>query len=131
MYETYLQPWHQKIIDLSTSFDKPTMLHSCGSVYRMLERFIDMGLSILNPIQPMAKDMQPEKLMAEFGGKIGFHGGIDIQHFLPQATTSEIRQKTRYTSDLLGGNGGYIMSGSHHIQADTPLENVLAMYAPD
>jgi uroporphyrinogen decarboxylase len=104
------------------------MVNPFGSVYPLIEDFIDMGLKILNPIQPSAKDMNPEKLNEEFGGRIAFHGGIDIQKFLPFATPEEVKQKVEYTCNLLGSSGGYIMSGSHHIQSDTPLENVLAMY---
>ena len=44
------------------------------------------------------------------------------------ATPVEVKEKVEYTCETLGKNGGYIMSGSHHIQADTSLENVLAMY---
>jgi len=87
-----------------------------------------MGLGILNPIQPSAKDMNPEKLINEFANRIVFHGGIDVQQFLPNATPEQVKNKVKNTCDTLGENGGYIMSGSHHIQADTSLENVLAMY---
>jgi uroporphyrinogen decarboxylase len=128
MYEKYLQPFHQKIINTALSAGKPVMMHSCGSVYPMIERFIDMGLAILNPVQPGARDMNPEKLFEDFGGRIAFHGGIDIQQFMPGATTQEVREKVDYTAELLGAEGGYILAGSHHFQADTPLENILAMY---
>jgi uroporphyrinogen decarboxylase len=89
---------------------------------------MDMGLAVLNPIQPRAMNMAPEKLAQEFGGRIAFHGGIDIQELLPRATPSQVREQVAATSEILGAHGGYIMCGSHHIQADTPLENILAMY---
>ncbi|MCK4295197.1 MAG: hypothetical protein KAX28_00900 [Candidatus Marinimicrobia bacterium] len=128
MYEDFVQPFHQRIIDIAHSYGKPTMMHCCGSVYSMIERFIDMRLAILNPIQPSAKNMNPERLSDEFGGRIAFHGGIDIQQFLPVAKPKQVKEKVKYTSEILGKNGGYIIAGSHHIQADTPIENVLAMY---
>ena len=87
-----------------------------------------MGLSVLNPIQPLARNMEPERLAAEFGGRISFHGGVDIQELLPKASSAEVRERVQYLSELLGRQGGYILAGSHHLQADTPLENVLAMY---
>ena len=105
------------------------MMHCCGSVYLLVNRLIDMGLSILNPIQPSAQNMNPEMLAQGFAGRIAFHGGIDIQQFLPRATPEQVREKVRYTSGLLGKSGGYILAGSHHIQGDVPLENVLAMYS--
>jgi uroporphyrinogen decarboxylase len=129
MYRQYLQTFHQRIIDLALSRGKRAMMHCCGSVYLLVDRLIDMGLSILNPIQPSAKNMEPERLAREFAGRIAFHGGIDIQQFLPKATHVQVREKVRYTCELLGKNGGYILAGSHHIQGDVPLENVLAMYS--
>jgi uroporphyrinogen decarboxylase len=129
MYEKYVQPHHQAIIDLAARFHRPVMMHCCGSVYPLIERLIQMGLKILNPIQPKAKDMEPEKLAAEFGGRIAFHGGIDIQEFLPKATPDQVRDKVAHTCSVLGAQGGYILAPAHHFQADTPLENVLAMYS--
>jgi uroporphyrinogen decarboxylase len=128
MYNEFIRPYHTKVIELAAKYSKPTMMHCCGAVYPLIETFIEMGLGILNPIQPSAKDMNPEKLIKEFGNRIVFHGGIDVQQFLPNATPEQVKNKVEYTCDTLGVNGGFIMSGSHHIQADTSLQNVLAMY---
>ncbi len=128
MYDEFIRPYHTKVIELAAKYGKPTMMHCCGAVYPMIETFIDMGLGILNPIQPSAKDMNPEKLIKEFDNRIVFHGGIDVQQFLPKATPEQVKDKVEYTCNTLGASGGYIMAGSHHIQADTSLENVLAMY---
>jgi uroporphyrinogen decarboxylase len=128
MYTGTIQPYHQRIIDLAARYDKPVMMHCCGSVYPLIDRFIDMGLSILNPVQPSARNMNPEKLAADFGERISFHGGIDVQQFLPFATPEQVREKVGHTCGVLGRQGGYIMSGSHHFQPDIPLENILAMY---
>ena len=129
MYRRYIQPFHQRIIDLALSHGKRAMMHCCGSVYPLINQLIEMGLGVLNPIQPSGQNMNPERLAQEFGGRIAFHGGIDVQKFLPKATPSQVQEKVRYTSELLGNSGGYILAGSHHIQADVPLENVLAMYS--
>jgi uroporphyrinogen decarboxylase len=128
LYEEFILPHHKRVIDLATYYGKPVMMHCCGSVYPLIETLIQMGLKILNPIQPSAANMQPEKLIEEFGGRIAFHGGIDVQQFLPSARPEEVKEKVYYTSEILGKQGGYILSGSHHLQADIPLENVLAMY---
>jgi uroporphyrinogen decarboxylase len=131
LYERYIQPFHQRFIELAHSFGKPAMMHSCGSVYALIPRLIDMGLTILNPVQPSARNMNPEKLAREFGGRIVFHGGVDVQQFLPHATPGEVSERVRRVSELLGARGGYIRAGSHHIQADTPLANILEMYLVD
>jgi uroporphyrinogen decarboxylase len=128
MYKDYIQPFHHEIIDISKNYGKPVMLHCCGSIYPLIEEFIEMGLSIINPIQPNALNMNPERLADEFGGRIAFHGGIDIQQLLPSGTPAEVEEQVKFNSQVLGKNGGYILAGSHHIQADTPVENILAMY---
>jgi uroporphyrinogen decarboxylase len=128
MYEEHIQPYHKIIIDIAAQHGKPAMMHCCGSVYPLIETFIQMGLKILNPIQPSAVDMNPEKLAQDFGGRITFHGGIDVQQFLPAATPEQVKEKVNYTCHTLSKEGGYIMAGSHHLQADIPLDNVLAMY---
>jgi len=128
LYEECIRGYHQKVIDLAAQYGVPTMMHCCGSVYPLIETFIQMGLKILNPIQPSADNMNPEKLAEDFGGRIAFHGGIDVQQFLPNASPEEVKEKVNYTSRILGKQGGYVLSGSHHLQADIPLENVLAMY---
>jgi uroporphyrinogen decarboxylase len=128
LYERHIQPLHQRIIGLARRHGKPVMMHSCGSIYRLVPRLIEMGLTILNPVQPSARFMEPERLAAEFGGRLAFHGGIDVQQFLPRAKPAEVQEKVAWTCEVLGRNGGYILAGSHHIQADTPIENVLAVY---
>ena len=69
------------------------MHHSCGSVYRLLDGFLAMGVEVLNPIQPAAADMEPEKLKAAGRGRICFHGGIDLQDLLPRGTPEEVRRE--------------------------------------
>jgi uroporphyrinogen decarboxylase len=128
MYDRFLRPHHERLIELAARFGKPAMLHCCGSVYGLLPRLIDMGLAVINPVQSSARNMTREKLAREFGGRIAFHGGIDIQGFLPRATPERVREEVAATCEILGASGGYIMCGTHHIQADAPLENILAMY---
>jgi uroporphyrinogen decarboxylase len=128
MYNEFIRPFHESVIQLAAKYGKLTMMHCCGSVYPLIDTLIEMGLRILNPIQPLARDMNPEKLIKEFGNRIVFHGGIDVQQFLPNATPEQVKNKVDYTCNTLGASGGYIMAGSHHIQADTSLENVLAMH---
>ncbi|HPG38074.1 MAG TPA: uroporphyrinogen decarboxylase family protein [bacterium] len=128
MYQEYIQPFHKKLIDIAAKYNKPVMMHCCGSIYTLIPTLIDMGLKILNPVQPSARNMNPERLAKEFGGQLAFHGGIDVQQFLPHASPQQVKENVQYIANVLGKNGGYIMAGSHHLQADIPLDNVLAMY---
>lgn len=102
--------------------------HSCGSIFPIINDLIDIGVDILNPIQPFAVGMQPEKLKKEFGSRITFHGGIDIQKLLPFSNPDEIKSEVKRVINILCENGGYIVAPSHNIQALTPVNNIIAFY---
>jgi uroporphyrinogen decarboxylase len=89
-----------------------------------------MGVTLLNPIQTNAKDMEPLALKESFGQRLSFHGGVDITQLLPKGTADEVGAEVRRLVHVLGAEGGYVLAPSHHIQADTPVENVLALYEP-
>ena len=125
-----VKPRHQKILDLIHSYGKPAMYHCDGAVAPLIPELIDMGVNVLNPIQPDAAGMEPATLKAQYGRQLTFHGGIDIIKTLPRGTTEQVKQEVQARVKVLGESGGYIMCSSHHIQPDTPLENVLAMYDP-
>lgn len=102
--------------------------HSCGSILPIIPDFIDLGLDILNPIQPLAKGMDPEFLKREYGKDLVFFGGIDVQELLPYGSAHEIKKEIFRRIEILGKEGGYILAPAHNIQPDTSVENVLAMY---
>lgn len=104
------------------------MFHSCGAVREVIPELISCGVDILNPLQPAAKGMEPAGLKRDFGRKIAFHGGIDIQYLLPQKSAEEVAFETERVSHILCEQGGYVLSPSHNIQLDTPTENIRAMY---
>ena len=131
MWRKYIRPRHQKIIDVAKSYGIPVLYHCDGAVYPLIPELIEMGIDVLNPIQADAAGMDPQNLKNEFGGKLSFHGGIDIIKTLPTGTVQDVRDEVRSRIEILGQDGGYVMASSHHIQSDTPVENVLAMYDPD
>lgn len=102
--------------------------HSCGSILPIIPDFIEIGLDILNPIQPLAKGMDPLFLKTTYGKDLVFFGGIDVQQLLPSGNPRTIRDEVRRRIDILGKDGGYIVAPAHNIQPDTPVENVLAFF---
>ena len=128
MWRKYIRPRHARIIEVAKTFGKPVMYHCDGAIYSLLDELIDLGVDVLNPIQPTAKEMTPARLKLDFGERLVFHGGIDIVGTLPLGTPSEVKAEVVERVNVMGKNGGYILASSHHIQSDTPLENVLAMY---
>ena len=128
MWKQYVRPYHVKLIELAHKYGKPVMYHTDGAIYPLIPDFIEMGVDVLNPIQPDAKGMDMRKLKDEFGDQLTFHGGVDIMRTLPKGSPAQVAAEVRERVNLLGKNGGYIMCSSHHIQPDTPIENVIAMY---
>lgn len=101
--------------------------HSCGSVYSLVGELVDAGVEILNPIQPKARDMSPEKLKTAYGGRVVFHGGIDTQELLPFCTDEEIEQAVKETIAVMNQNGGYILAAAHNIQPDVNPRSLTVM----
>lgn len=106
-----------------------TMLHSCGSIRPIIPDLIDCGLEILNPVQPLARDMSPYELKKEFGRDLCFRGGVDIQDLLPHGTPAEVQAEVQRLIGVVGEGGGYILCPAHQVQSDVPAENILAMYS--
>ncbi len=102
--------------------------HSCGSIIPIIPDFIEIGLDVLNPLQPLAKDMTPEKLKGEFGKDLIFFGGIDVQDLLPNGTPEEVKKEVKRRIGIFGEGGKYIVAPAHNIQPDTPVGNVMAYY---
>lgn len=128
MWQRFIRPCHQRLIDLARSFHKQVMYHSDGALRPVIGDLIEMGVDVLNPIQPGVAGMDAAGLKRDFGSRLSFHGGVDIVGVLPKGSPAEVRQATRQLVADLGPGGGYILASSHHIQADTPLENIFALY---
>ncbi|MEN6302837.1 MAG: uroporphyrinogen decarboxylase family protein [Armatimonadia bacterium] len=130
MFRALIAPYLKEMVDRIHALGARVMFHSCGDVSRFIPDLIEMGVDLLDPIQPVNERMAPEALQAQFGGQIAFHGGIDMQGVLPFGTPEQVRAEVTRYSDLLGQHGGYILAPTHLFQPDVRPENVLAMYPP-
>ena len=102
--------------------------HTCGAVAPLIERFIDAGFDILNPVQCSAAGMDPAHLKKTYGDRIVFWGGgVDTQKTLPFGTPEEVRKEVRSRLEIFAPGGGFVFNSIHNIQAKTPVENVIAM----
>jgi uroporphyrinogen decarboxylase len=130
MFEEFVAPYLSEMIARIHSLGGLVFFHSCGFIYPFIPRLIELGVDVLDPIQRVASEMEPEKLAAEFGGRICFHGGIDSQTTLSQGSPEQVREEvSRYCRAF--SEGGYILSPSHLFQVDTPPENIAAFYSTD
>jgi uroporphyrinogen decarboxylase len=128
MWRKYFRPGFRKFIDLAHLYGIKVMHHSCGAIEPLIPDFIDCGLDILQSLQPQAAGMDLASIKRKFGRNICFQGGMDIQSILPFGTASEVRHEVRRVMMALAPGGGYIFGTAHNIQAETPVENILAMY---
>jgi uroporphyrinogen decarboxylase len=99
--------------------------HSDGDVRRIIPELIEIGLDVLNPIQPASMD--PAELKRQYGNRLCFWGTIDEQQTLPFGTPEEVRAEVLERLRTVGQGGGLILAPTHHVQLDTPLENFRAM----
>ncbi len=128
-FRSLVKPYYAERIAYTRQFTRAYYWHhSCGSVHALVPDLLDCGVEILNPVQPGAFKMEPERLKADFGDRLCFHGGFDTQNVLPFGTQAEIEAEVERVMAAMKPNGGYIFSAAHNIQADVPPENVLAMY---
>jgi uroporphyrinogen decarboxylase len=128
LYREMLKPYHAMIFSYIHEFGVKVMLHSCGAISPLIDDLIEAGVDILNPVQTSAENMDVGALKARFGERVCFWGGIDEQHILPHGTEQAVRAEVRRVSAALGVRGGYVMAPAHNVQADTPPENLLALY---
>jgi uroporphyrinogen decarboxylase len=128
MWRRDIKPRMAKFCEMYHRFGAVVRYHSCGSVRSIIPDLIEIGVDILNPVQPLAAGMDPFELKREFGPHLTLDGGMDIQDFLIHASPAQVRDHTKRMIEVLGRDGGFILSGSHTLQADTPVENVVAMF---
>ena len=128
LWRRHIKPYSTQLIKTFKDMGIMTMYHSCGSIVPVIDDFIEMGLDILDPIQPRAAGMDPVVLKERFGDRLTFHGGIDEQHLLPHGTAEEVRKEVVRLMEVLGGDGAYIVCPAHAFQPDTPPDNVMAIY---
>ena len=128
MLQEFVIPYIKRLADAIHELGAYFFFHSCGMIYPFIEGLISAGVDILDPIQPVCPEMQPENLAKEFKGRICFHGGIDIQDVLVNGTPDDVKNEVQRYKRAFNGSG-YICGSSHFLQPDTNVENIFAMYS--
>ena len=128
MFRRTLRPRMQRFADVAKSFGLPMMIHSCGSSSWAFDDFLDMGITVVDTLQPEAKDMAPAYLKKRFGKKLSFHGMISTAGPLAYGSVDDVVRTVRDTLDVMKPGGGYALAPTHQIQSNSPVENVVAMY---
>jgi uroporphyrinogen decarboxylase len=129
-YRKLFKPRHAKLCAYVKQHSQMhTFLHSCGSIYKLIPDLIEAGFEILNPVQTNTRDMDPQRLKAEFGSVVTFWGGgADTRRILNLADPRAVKDHVRRNIETLAPGGGYVFNTVHNILPDVPPENVMAMF---
>ena len=127
MYRKFLKPFHRRYIEfVKSQTDAKILFHTDGNVTPLLDDLIEIGVDILNPVQPSALgDLVAIK--ARYGDRLSFSGAIDTHQVLPYGSVEDVQAEVKQRIRELGPGGGYILSSVHSILVDVPPANVLAM----
>ena len=128
MFRKYIKPGLRQLVTTIKEHDPDLkiMLHSDGRVDKLLPEFIDLGIDVLHPLEPVPA-LDQAAIKAVFGGQLSFLGGIDISHAMPGGREDVIAEVRRRIAQL-GPGGGYILAPANHLQADVPAENVVTLF---
>jgi uroporphyrinogen decarboxylase len=128
LWRKYFKPRMARLYSELRSINSGVMIayHSDGYVYPIIDDLVEIGLDVLNPLQP--KSMDPYYLKKRYGKKLSLWGSIDIQQTLPFGTVKDVEDEVRDRIKNMAPGGGFIISPTHHIQIDTPVENFMAFW---
>ena len=128
MWRTYLKPRYVKLF-AEFKAKRPDIViayHSCGNCEAIIPELIEIGLDVLNPIQPLALD--PLMVKRKYGSDLCLFGAMDVQRVMPFGSVPEVRAEVRRLTDGCAKDGGFILAGAHHLQSDTDPAKVFAFY---
>jgi hypothetical protein len=128
-FDELYAPYYKKMNDwIHKNTNWKTFKHSCGAIEPFISRFINCGFDILNPVQISATGMEPEHLKKKYGKDIVFWGGgIDTQKVLAFGSPAEVKDQVLRNCRIFGEGGGFVFNTVHNIQANVPVENIVAM----
>jgi uroporphyrinogen decarboxylase len=124
MFRKYLKPHIKRLWGTYKDAGVPVIFHSCGNITQFIPDLIEIGLDVLEPVQPV---MDLEYIKKEFGKDITFWGGIDTQMLLPYGKPEEVREMASNSIRTLGKGGGHIIAPAQEVMKDVPIENVQAL----
>jgi uroporphyrinogen decarboxylase len=124
----FLLPGMKRMVELAQKHNALVFHHNDGAIAGILPDLVALGIDVLNPVQWRASGMDREKLKADWGDRLVFHGAMDNQKTLPFGTVEDVRKEVRDNIRLLGSSGGYVLAPCHNLQSITPVDNVIAMY---
>jgi uroporphyrinogen decarboxylase len=127
LWRRWLKPRLAAIISAAREV-KPDILiwyHSDGDCRAIIPELIEIGVDILNPVQPECMD--PAAVKAQYGDRLSFSGTIGTQTTMPHGTPEEVRGVVRERIATVGRGGGLLLAPTHVLEPDVPWENIVAL----
>jgi uroporphyrinogen decarboxylase len=130
LYRKRVKPFHTRLHQhIKSCADVKLMMHTDGAVLPLIEDLIETGADILNPVQTSTAGMEDTRALKEkFGDRLAFHGAMDVQQMMPNATMEELRWEIARRMADLGSDGGYVIAPCHNFGHDIPPETTLAFF---
>jgi uroporphyrinogen decarboxylase len=130
MFRAFIKPYLKSLIEtIKATADVKVLMHCDGAIVPILPDLIEIGVDIINPVQTVVVGLEDTYALKEkFGDRITFHGGLDVQQIVPNATPESLRGEVARRLYDLGRGGGYILAPCHNISFDVPPANVLALF---
>jgi uroporphyrinogen decarboxylase len=100
--------------------------HSDGNIEPLIPELIEVGIEILNPIQPECMD--PAAIKRRYGNRLSFWGTVSVQRTMPFGTPDEVRAEVRARVRDVGYDGGLILAPAHVLGPETTWENIVAFF---
>jgi uroporphyrinogen decarboxylase len=127
-WRKWLKPRLSKVIGTTKSINPKVLIfyHSDGDVKQLIPELIEIGIDILNPIQPECMD--PAEIKRTYGDRLSFWGTIGTQTTMPFGTPKEVKKVIKERIETVGEGGGLLLAPTHILEPEVPWENVLAFF---
>jgi uroporphyrinogen decarboxylase len=121
-----IKPRFRKIIAAAKSGNPEVLFfyHSDGQIQDIIPELIEIGVDILNPIQPEC--MNPAEIKRKYGKDLAFWGAVGTQTVMPHGTPQEVRRTVKRLFKTVGKGGGYLCAPSHTLEPEVPWDNIAA-----
>jgi uroporphyrinogen decarboxylase len=127
-FRKQIRPRYQPYCDLARAHNLPVMMHCCGSSSWAFDDFVEMGIHVVDTLQPEAANTAPEYIKPRYGDRLAFHGCISTAGPVAYGSVEEVVTYCEHTLEVMKPGGGYCFAPTHQLQDNSPTENVLAMY---
>jgi uroporphyrinogen decarboxylase len=129
MYRDIIKPRQRQLFEVVKRHTRAKIfLHSDGAIASILPDLIEVGVDIINPVQPNCAGMDTKLLKREFGQAITFWGSVDTQQVLPFGTKEDVRNEVKRRIDDLAPGGGFVLAAVHNLQPEVPPENIATLF---